>query len=77
MIKVSHGCCGAEENVYVGASIRNRKAAFVRYYYLLKGKAEVEVALLCMAYNMWRAINMVGVRQLVAALGRENRSCPF
>ena len=46
-------------------------------YYLLKGKAELETALLYMAYNMWRAINMVGVRQLVAALGRENRSCPF
>lgn len=40
------------------------------YYYLLKGKAEVEVVLLCMAYNMWWAINIVGVRQLVAALGR-------
>lgn len=40
------------------------------YYYLLKGKAEVEAALLCMAYNMRRAINMVWVRQLVAAFGR-------
>lgn len=39
------------------------------YYYLLKGKAELETALLyIMVYNMRWAINMVGVRQLVAAL---------
>ena len=30
------------------------------YYYLLKGKAELETALLYMAYNMRWAINMVG-----------------
>ncbi len=40
------------------------------YYFLLKGKAKVEAetALLFMAYNMKRAINMLGVRQMVAAL---------
>ncbi|WP_288604775.1 hypothetical protein [uncultured Treponema sp.] len=39
------------------------------YYFLLKGKlnAEFETALLYMAYNMRRAINMVGISQLVAA----------
>ena len=40
------------------------------YYFLLKGKvkAEAETALLFMVYNMRRAINMVGVSQMVAAL---------
>ena len=40
------------------------------YYFLLKGKlkAEAETALLYMAYNMRRAINMVGVSRMVAAL---------
>ena len=40
------------------------------YYFLLKGKlkAEAETALLYMAYNMWLAINMVGVSQMMAAL---------
>ena len=40
------------------------------YYFLLKGKlkVEAETALLFMAYNMWRAINMVGVSKMVAAL---------
>ena len=40
------------------------------YYFLLKGKlkVEAETALLFMAYNMRRAINMVGVNQMVAAL---------
>lgn len=40
------------------------------YYFLLKGKlkAEAETALLYMAYNMRRAINMVGVSQMMAAL---------
>lgn len=40
------------------------------YYFLLKGKikVEAETALLFMAYNMRRAINMVGVNRMVAAL---------
>ena len=40
------------------------------YYFLLKGKikVEAETALLYMAYNMRRAINMVGVNQMVVAL---------
>lgn len=40
------------------------------YYFLLKGKlkAEAETALLYMAYNMRRAINMVGVSRLVLEL---------
>lgn len=40
------------------------------YYFLLKGKikVEAETALLYMAYNMRRAINMVGVSQMVVAL---------
>lgn len=46
------------------------KRHLMGYYFLLKGKlkAEAETALLYMAYNMRRAINMVGVSQMVAAL---------
>ena len=46
------------------------KRHLVGYYFLLKGKvkASAEMSLLYMAYNMRRAINMVGVSQLVAAL---------
>ncbi len=40
------------------------------YYFLLKGKlkVEAETALLYMAYNMRRAINMVGVSRLLLEL---------
>ena len=46
------------------------KRHLVGYYFLLKGKvkASAEMSLLYTAYNMRRAINMVGVSQLVAAL---------
>lgn len=42
-------------------TLKAREGYFVR-------NAEVETALLYMAYNMRRAINMVGVSQMMAAL---------
>lgn len=40
------------------------------YYFLLKSKVKVEaeMALICMSYNMRRAISMLGVPQLVAKM---------
>lgn len=46
------------------------KRSLGQYYFLLKGFAKVkaEMALFCLSYNMRRAITMVGVPALVAAL---------
>lgn len=46
------------------------KRALNQYYFLLKGfaKAEAEMSLFCLSYNLRRAISMKGVAALVAAL---------
>lgn len=48
------------------------KRALSGYYFLLKGKIKVaaELALLCLAYNMRRAMNLRSVEEMVAALQR-------
>ena len=40
------------------------------YYFLLKKKIKVEseMALICLSYNMRRAISMLGVPQLIAKM---------
>ena len=46
------------------------KRTLGHYYFLLKGmlKADGEMALFCLSYNMRRAINMVGVTRLIAEM---------